>query len=268
MESVTASPPMINGQGTSQAQWQAWPQLHTLPEISLAELVPAGSRAVVVAPHPDDEVLASGGMLAMLAARGNPLLVVGVTDGDASHPGSTRWTPEQLADFRHGEALAGLGELGVEPQSYLRLSLPDGHVQSHHARLVESLGWVLRAGDVVLSTWTADGHPDHEATATAVSVACAAAHCKHLQSPVWMWHWAVPGDSRVPWAQMRRLHLTQNAQRRKKLALQAHASQLTAQDSGAPPVLSPSAVQRMLRPFEYFFILQRSHLVDGLESGD
>ena len=267
MESVMASPPMINGQGTSEAQWQAWPQLHALPKISLARLVPAGSRAVIVAPHPDDEVLASGGMLAMLAARGDQPLVVGVTDGDASHPDSLCWTPEKLAEFRHREALSGLEQLGVEPQSYLRLSLPDGRVRSHHAQLVESLSQVLCQGDVVLSTWEADGHPDHEATALAVSEACAAAGCRHLQSPVWMWHWAIPGDSRVPWPQLCQLRLTPDAQRRKKLALLAHASQLTAQDSGAPPVLSPLAARRMLRPSEYLFVAQDNHRLEGVENG-
>ena len=263
MESVTAPSPMINGQGTLEAQWQGWPQLHALPEISLARLVPVGRRTVVVAPHPDDEVLASGGMLAMLAAREDEIVVVGVTDGDASHPDSIRWSPEKLAKFRHGEALAGLTHLGIAPQSYLRLSLPDGQVHSCHAKLVESLIRALRPGDVVLSTWAADGHPDHEATALAVAEACTAAGCRHLQSPVWMWHWAVPGDSRVPWMQMRRLRLTLDAQLRKKLALLAHGSQLTAQDSGALPVLSPAAVRRMLRPFEYVFIAQQCHRVDG-----
>ena len=263
---MTACPPKINGQGTSEAQWQAWPQLHALPEIGLDRLVPCGSRAVIVAPHPDDEVLASGGMLAMLAmlaARKDQPLVVGVTDGDASHPGSPCWSPEKLAEFRHGEAITGLERLGISPQSYLRLSLPDGHVHSHHAELVKSLIRVLRSGDVVLSTWTADGHPDHEATARAVSEACAAAPCRHLQFPVWMWHWAVPGDSRVPWTQMRQLRLTPDAQRRKQLALLAHGSQLSAQDGGALPVLSPFAVRRMLRPSEYLFIPQKSHRIDG-----
>ncbi|MBC7445768.1 MAG: PIG-L family deacetylase [Polaromonas sp.] len=267
MEPVSAASRVIQGQGTCEAQWQAWPALHALPQIGLAGLVPVGVRAVIVAPHPDDEVLASGGLIAMLAARGDPPLVIGVTDGDASHPGSTRWSPEELAAFRHEEALTGLGRLGIEPQNYLRLSLPDGRVQAHHAQLVESLVRVLRAGDAVLSTWAADGHPDHEATALAVSVACAAARCPHWQSPVWLWHWAAPGDRRVPWAQLRRLRLTPDAQRRKHLAVQAHASQLTAQDNGAPPVLAPSAVQRLLRPFEYFFMPLPGRRAGAGESG-
>lgn len=266
MDALINSSRAIVGPGTDEADWQRWPLLHALPEVDLAELVPDAARAVIVAPHPDDEVLASGGMLAMLAVRGGQTLVVGVTDGDASHPGSRRWSPEKLAQCRHGEAIAGLRQLGISAQSYLRLSLPDGRVHSHRAWLVDFLIRVLRPGDVVLSTWNADGHPDHEATAIAAAKACAAVHCRHLQSPVWMWHWAVPGDTRVPWTQLRQLRLTPDALRRKRLALLAHASQLAVQDIDAPPVLSPFAVKRMLRPFEYLFIPRWSHRGHGLEN--
>jgi LmbE family N-acetylglucosaminyl deacetylase len=250
---MTASRAIV-GEGTDENDWQRWPPLHALAEISLAELLPGAARAVVVAPHPDDEVLASGGLLAMQAACGGQMLVIGVTDGDASHPGSLRWPPERLALLRHGEAIAGLRELGVGEQNYLRLSVPDGNVQSHHVRLVDLLAKALRPGDVVISTWDRDGHPDHEATAHAVATACAQVRCRQLQSPVWMWHWAAPGDSRVPWTRMRRLRLTPEALRRKTLALHAHASQLAVPDTGRPPVLSSLAVRRMLRPFEYLLL--------------
>jgi LmbE family N-acetylglucosaminyl deacetylase len=256
----------IEGQGTSEAQWQDWPPLHELPKIDLNKLVPSAARAVVVAPHPDDEVLATGGLLAMLSESGGQVLVVGVTDGDASHPGSVRWPPEKLARHRHDEAVTGLHALGIDEQHYVRLSLPDGRVQSHHAQLVDRLVEVLRPGDVVISTWDHDGHPDHEATAHAVAVACITVNCQHLQSPVWMWHWASPGDPRVPWMRIRQLCLSPEALRRKTLALRAHASQLTAQDSGLPPVLSPWAVERMLRRSEYLLLPGRDEGPGGSES--
>ena len=52
-----------------------------------------GERVVVVAPHPDDEVLAAGGLMRWMACRGREVLVVGVTDGEASHARSARVTP-------------------------------------------------------------------------------------------------------------------------------------------------------------------------------
>ena len=43
-------------------------------------------RLVVVAPHPDDEVLGAGGLLQYMGRVGVEMVVVAVTDGEASHP--------------------------------------------------------------------------------------------------------------------------------------------------------------------------------------
>ncbi|WP_234009984.1 PIG-L family deacetylase, partial [Streptomyces sp. SA3_actF] len=61
--------------------WRAWERWAQLPEAVLPQ-----GPVVVVAAHPDDEVLGAGGALALLAAAGNPLTVVTVTDGEGSHP--------------------------------------------------------------------------------------------------------------------------------------------------------------------------------------
>ena len=44
---------------------------------------------VVIAAHPDDEVLGVGGTMAVLAAGGAQLRLIAVTDGEASHPAPT-----------------------------------------------------------------------------------------------------------------------------------------------------------------------------------
>lgn len=54
---------LIVGSGTALAHWRQSERLANLPSIELAHLLPHGSRAVIVAPHPDDEVLGSGGLL-------------------------------------------------------------------------------------------------------------------------------------------------------------------------------------------------------------
>ena len=47
----------IVGHGTSLQQWQNSRHLAELDSIDILELVPAGARAVIIAPHPDDGVL-------------------------------------------------------------------------------------------------------------------------------------------------------------------------------------------------------------------
>ena len=81
----------IVGEGTPAREWMAWAGLEALPWVEPEALVPEGGRAVIVAPHPDDEVLGTGGLLARLGRLGRELRLVAVTDGTASHPSSSCW---------------------------------------------------------------------------------------------------------------------------------------------------------------------------------
>lgn len=245
---------LIVGAGTPEGAWQAWPGLHRLPQTTLRDLVPQAARTVVISPHPDDEILGTGGLLAMLASAGQPVSVVAVTDGGASHPGSTRWPEPLLAAHRCTESLQGLALLELAPRVRQALGLPDGQVRSHVRRLADWLAGFLRPDDIVMSTWELDGHPDHEASAQATASACASVGARHIQVPVWMWHWASPSDARVPWRRMVQLPLVGDAFQRKKLALAAHRTQLEPQDTGRPAVLEPASTARMLRPCEFFIL--------------
>lgn len=245
----------IDGEGTPERLWRAWDGLAALPSVSLAELAPASARVVIVAPHPDDEVLACGGMLSLLARAGRRVLVVAVTDGEASHPGSSRWPPPLLARRRREERELGLERLGLSaPQSTLvALGLPDGGVARSHEALVSALSDHIAPGDAVFATWRLDGHPDHEATGRAAAAAAAARGASLREVPVWTWHWARPADPRVPWARMRRLALDATARDRKSRAIAAHGTQLApSPEVGRAAVLPDWALARLLRPFEVF----------------
>ncbi len=242
----------IHGRGTPERAWRGWHGLKVLTPLSIDELAPPGSRVVVVAPHPDDEVLGCGGALALLARAGREIVVVGVTDGEGSHPGSIAWTPTLLARRRRSERADGLARLGVPAHAHA-LGLPDGEVARQEDALATQLLDLLRPRDVMLATWRLDGHPDHEAAGRAAAVAAAARNCPLWEVPVWMWHWAAPGDARVPWRRLRRLALDPEARHRKSRAIAAHASQLVETPAERrPPVLPDWALARLLRPFEVF----------------
>lgn len=244
----------IEGGGTAEVDWQAWPGLASARRLSLNEWLPQGVRLVVVAPHPDDEVLACGGLLASHAARGGAGLVVAVTDGEASHAGSTTWTPAELARTRRAESSAGLQTLGLRRGDIARFGLPDGRVERHLSKLVSGLHLILQPTDVVVSTWRLDGHPDHEATGRAVATVCARTGCRFMEAPVWMWHWAEPGDPRLPWHRLMAFDLDDAAVAAKRQALTAHASQLAPRDGVEPwPVLGPAILERAARRSEFFF---------------
>jgi len=243
-----------DGEGTCERDWLTWPGLARLPAITLEALVPAGRRAVVVAPHPDDEVLAVGGLLSMLARGGRQTLVVAVTDGGESHRGSMQWPRERLLRVRPIESRRALQRLGL-PGDTLRLALPDGGLSNQGDTLTGYLQAIVAPTDVVFTTWRMDGHPDHEATGHAAAVASARVGAQFIEVPVWAWHWARPGDARMPWRQARRLALDTPAVRQKTAALQAFDSQLRFDPStGREAVLRGSTIERAARPFEVFFL--------------
>jgi hypothetical protein len=68
-----------------------------------------------------------------------------------------------------------------------------------------------------------------------------------------MWHWARPGDQRVPWAQAFRVPLPAVAAERKRAAIGCFASQLENRADELGPVLAPDFVAHFTRDFELLF---------------
>jgi LmbE family N-acetylglucosaminyl deacetylase len=95
--------------------------------------VPRGLRLLVVAPHPDDETLAAGGLIQRVRARGGTVRVVFVTNGDGyvDAVSSEAEGRQARADFlaygrrRHGEALEAIHLLGLNKHDTTFLGFPD-----------------------------------------------------------------------------------------------------------------------------------------------
>jgi LmbE family N-acetylglucosaminyl deacetylase len=258
MESVTASSAKdraIEGLGTSEAAWQKSARLHALPEVDPAALVPPGARAVIVSPHPDDEILATGGLLARLSDLGRKVLIVAVTDGTASHPDSPVWTAERLASTRPQETADALQRLRMGHVQLIRLHLPDGGGEGFEAELSDQLKAHLEPGDVVFGTWRYDGHPDHESVGRAVVAVASELDLPFIEVLVWTWHWASADDTRVPWGRARRIVLDDATHARKVHAIGAFRSQIEPDSStGRAAVLPECVLERLTRAYEVVLI--------------
>jgi LmbE family N-acetylglucosaminyl deacetylase len=226
--------PVLTGRGTPEQTWRDAGIPDRLPALEVADLVPPSRRVLVLAPHPDDEVLGCGGTLGALAALGCRVEVVAVTDGEASHPGRAA----ELREVRHLERAAALRALGLGDAAVHRLGLPDGGV---HADAVTRLAaGLVGPDDLVLAPWDRDGHPDHDAVGAAV--AGMGGHHRHYL--VWAWHWAGPAD--LPVDRARRVALPDRTVRAKSEAVACFVSQLT----GPDPILPSWVLARLLRQHE------------------
>jgi LmbE family N-acetylglucosaminyl deacetylase len=240
-----ARPPAnrIDAPGTAESWWQGWAGLDQLPVASVA----AWRSAVIVAAHPDDEVLGVGGTLSMLATSGARLRLVAITDGEASHPGIA--DPAALAERRTVETMDALGHLGAGDMDVIRLRMPDTGLARFETEITSILGELTSGYDVCLAPWTHDAHADHEAAGRAARRACGPTLCY----PVWMWHWARPGDRRVPWHRGLRVPLDPAHAAAKQAAIGCFASQLEARGATGQPVLPPGIVAHFTRTGEVLF---------------
>lgn len=247
----------IRGSGTPASEWLASSRLAAVPAIAFQTLLPAGAQLAVVAPHPDDEVLGCGGLLAALAPLGVRVSLLAVTDGEASHPGSSLWPSGRLRQARLLESARALHRLGLPPDSlrWVRLGFADSQVARREAQLVARLEQALAGHSHVITTWREDGHCDHEAVGRATALAADRLGIRLYEVPIWAWHWAAPEDPRIPWQRAHKLLLTPAWLARKQAAIGAHRSQLQADPStGAPAVLSGQTLARFAHPFEVYFL--------------
>jgi LmbE family N-acetylglucosaminyl deacetylase len=201
---------------------------------------------VIVAAHPDDEILGAGGTLARLAAGGARLRLVAVTDGEASHPGTD---PRDTARRRTAESAEALRLLGVRDIEVIRLCFPDTGLTACEDELSGRLGELCDGFGVCLAPWEQDAHADHEAAGRAARRAVRQPGQQVLSYPIWMWHWAKPGDRRVPWQRACQVPLGAGVAARKTAAIGAFHSQLTDRE-GAGPVLPPGIVAHFTRDQE------------------
>jgi LmbE family N-acetylglucosaminyl deacetylase len=93
-----------------------------------------GDRLTIIAPHPDDETIALGGLIYRARQAHIPVSVIFLTNGDADTKGSEALHPgyklgADMVEFgkaRQQEAYNALETLGVDQGSVHFLGLPDG----------------------------------------------------------------------------------------------------------------------------------------------
>jgi LmbE family N-acetylglucosaminyl deacetylase len=236
--------------GTSEHEWLASDRLRELRPIEL----PAVRRIIVVAPHPDDEVLGAAGLLQFMLHQSVRIEVVAVTDGESAYPELDVATQRHLGPMRANESVAALHRLGLEAPHIHRLHIPDGQVCPQVDHLSDYLVDTLGPGDLCVAPWSRDGHPDHDACGQAARWTTQVTGAAHLSYLVWAWHWARPEGEDLPWSRCRRLDLTTRAAARKRWAIGAFASQIgtSACRPDQDPILLPSILRRFYRPFEVF----------------
>ncbi len=223
---------------------------------TLPELLGAGP-ALVLSPHPDDESLACGGLLAA-AFAGPGAHVICLTDGAAPQAGAPGWPPEARAALRRRELEGALETLGGGPQDLTWLGLPDAR-SDRVANLGPAVASVIEVARVtgarsLFAPCETDANGDHEVAAAIAGAAARMAGLRLWSYPVWS-RWHAPGF-RAQLGALREVHFDPAPWREtKRAAIARHRSQLGEgiAEAGDACLLAPSVVERFAAGPEIFF---------------
>jgi LmbE family N-acetylglucosaminyl deacetylase len=207
------------------------------------------TRTLVIAPHPDDESIAAGGLLQRAIAAGGEVRVIVVTNGD-NNPWPVRYLKKKVrindADraewgaLRREESRRALAALGVPASASAFLGFPDRLLTTmarhgdHRVRDAIADAIEAFAPSLLVIPSAFDLHPDHRAIGWfAHDVA------KGVDIVTYVIH-GHPPHNRLAF----RLELDAEEAKRKRAAIECHQSQL---------VLSRTRFLSYARPVEEFF---------------
>ena len=185
----------------------------------------------ILAPHPDDESLGCGGLIAACCEAGTPPFVLILTDGAGSHPNSRDYPPARLVELREQEAREAVTCLGLPPDRIGFLRLPDTQAPTSGPAFTNAIGSIAhlatkhRTGPI-LSPWQHDPHCDHVAAHLMAASLSRDLGYLHLAYPIW--GLTLPPDTPMPspaptgWRTDITAHLAV-----KRQAIAAHRSQYT-----------------------------------------
>jgi N-acetylglucosamine malate deacetylase 1 len=119
-------------------------------------------NVLVLAPHPDDEIIGCGGTMIKHVQKGSRLLVVYLTDGREGRQGGGQ---TERPNVRKDEARAGLHIIGISGSIFL--DYPDRQLSEHLDECAQSLAKIIDdfKPDSIFVPNFWDVHIDHAATA-------------------------------------------------------------------------------------------------------
>lgn len=238
--------------------------LDAAPLLSVPQLGHQIGNTLILAPHPDDEALGCGGMIAYLRENEVPVWIVFMTSGEASHPNSVAFPSSKLARVREQEAQKSGEILGVDATHIVFFKAADGGLQElsskNTERIVSTLADLIASQDIstIFLPWRRDVHPDHMATNDLGNkvVDMIKRPLQVFEYPIWLWHSEISEN----WPLNHEIEIFKLDIRpvfdQKKRAIFSHISQTSPiiDDDQEGFMLTPELLSPFLKDFEYYFV--------------
>ena len=182
-------------------------------------------KSMVVAPHPDDEVLGCAGLVQRLLSAGRQVDVVILSGGGKSHAGCCGIDEAELIENRRQLSRRAAGIIGLPPERLHFLDYPDGSIAFDNAETgkLRQLMAELKP-DAVFVPHRGEGWSDHLAAAEIARRLTEDGKTVRLfEYCVWFWYY---NTWNIDWQQARVLKMLPEENRIKQQAIDAYVKPL------------------------------------------
>lgn len=154
--------------------------------------LPLSDNMLIIAPHPDDEMIGCAGLIQALVRRGTPPHVVIMTGGEGSHRKCCDLSKNEIVDVRHKLTLEAAVTIGL-PESHIHtLAFPDGGIAFEHSETKKLQDLLTELSpDSVFVPHRGEGFSDHIQTAEIVKELLNDKMVSIYEYCVWMWYYNI-----------------------------------------------------------------------------
>lgn len=183
-------------------------------------------RTVIIAPHPDDEVIGCGGLITRMVAEGNAPHVIILTGGEGSLGKDCDVNPEKIVNARRGLTRKAIAELGLPIENIHEFNLGDGRIGDSPEQQLEEIRECLASlnPDTLLLPHWGEGWRDHVVVKSLFTDNLPGG-CEVWEYCVWMWYYNVWRG--LDWRNAAVVRLTPGEQSKKNRAIDAYITPLS-----------------------------------------
>lgn len=207
---------------------------------------------LIMAPHPDDEVLGCGGLIASLCEAGNPPHIVIMTGGGGALRGHASISEETVITERRKLTLNSAKYLGLPESNIHFLDFTDGNISAKPTLEMERLRKIIEVlqPQNIFVPHSGEGWPDHLTTAKIVGD-LKPKGVKLYEYAVWMWYYNV---WKLNWRNAFKFKMTKQEHEAKLKAVEAYIRPLAPNGKPWSGVLPKAFVKANTLPLEIYFL--------------
>ena len=182
-------------------------------------------RVLIVAPHPDDEIIGCTGLITSCIEKGNKVFLCILTGGEASHQACCNINKEKLKQQRRNLTKKINCQLGVNVQNIFFLDFKDGNIniKDSQVKRLKTIIEETQPESIFIPHQKGEGWSDHIEAGNIIKMLTSNRTLHIYEYCVWFWYYNVWS---IDWKNAFLIRMSDNEHKKKLQSIQDYITPL------------------------------------------